>query len=183
MPQYQSQSRPYARAALAVAAAEGAQQQWAEALDALAAVADHSHFTRLPGLPGVRAKQVAALAREAAADVAALPKGVGALVDMLAENGRLPLLPDIAAQYRLLWREQAGRVSVQIDCALELSEQQRERLRAALKKRLGAEPDISIETKAELGAGAVVRIGDEVIDASLRTRLQGFAQQLSRSQA
>ncbi len=181
MPQHLSQSRPYARSCFAVAVDAGDEAGWAEALDALAQVCSSPEIARLPGRPGVKRDALARLVLGAAADIATLPKGVDNLVGLLIENRRLALLTDIAVMFRRLWQAQSGRVPVEIQCAFELSKEQLQRLTAALHKRLGAEPDISVSLQPALGAGAVIRIGDDVLDASLRARLSNFAQCLAHA--
>ncbi|MCA8837110.1 MAG: F0F1 ATP synthase subunit delta [Proteobacteria bacterium] len=181
MPQHLSQSRPYARSCFAVAAAASGEADWAQALDALAQVCSSPEIARLPGRPGVKRDALARLVLAAAGDITTLPKGVDNLVGLLIENHRLALLPDIAVMFRHLWQAQSGRVPVEIQSAYALSPEQLQRLTAALHKRLGAEPDVSVSLQPALGAGAVIRIGDDVLDASLRARLSSFGQCLAHA--
>jgi F-type H+-transporting ATPase subunit delta len=68
---------------------------------------------------------------------------------------------------------------VQVVSAFPLEAAQRERLTAALKKRMGCEIRLSCEVNPELIGGAVVRSGDMVIDGSLLARLDRLANEIA----
>jgi F-type H+-transporting ATPase subunit delta len=101
------------------------------------------------------------------------------LLNLLAENGRLPLLPEIAAQFEVLRAEAERVVPVQVRSAAPMSDAEVESLRAALKKRFGAEVDIELAVDAELIGGAVINAGDVVIDGSVRGKLKRMERALA----
>ncbi len=89
----------------------------------------------------------------------------------LAENKRLGLLPEIAAQFEVLRAEVENVIDVEVIAAREIAPPQQKRLMEALKRRLGR--DVRMHTRIDdtLIGGAIVRAGDLVIDGSLKGRL------------
>jgi F-type H+-transporting ATPase subunit delta len=97
------------------------------------------------------------------------------LVGVLAQNNRLDLLGGVSAAYRRLLDERAGRVPVKVTSAVELSDAQKAALAANLKKLLGdQEPVLDVRVNPDLLGGLVVQVGDQVIDTSVRSRLQSL---------
>jgi F-type H+-transporting ATPase subunit delta len=93
-------------------------------------------------------------------------------VRVLASNGRLLLLPEIAALFEIDRRAAEGTVQAQLVTAFPASESQQAEVIASLRKRLGREVELSCSTDAELLGGAIIRAGDLVIDGSVRGKLQ-----------
>jgi F-type H+-transporting ATPase subunit delta len=89
----------------------------------------------------------------------------------LAENRRLALLPEIAAQFETLRAEVENVVDVEVIAAQEIAPAQHKKLAAALKRRLGREVRMHTRIDETLIGGAIVRAGDLVIDGSLKGRL------------
>jgi F-type H+-transporting ATPase subunit delta len=94
---------------------------------------------------------------------------------LLAHNGRLPLLPEIAVQYRQLRAEAEQVADVQVSSARQLTPEQTAGLKNALEQRLGRAVRLHERVDAALLGGAVVRFGDFVIDGSLRRRVERLA--------
>ena len=90
---------------------------------------------------------------------------------MLADNGRLVLLPEITALYAELMAEAQRVVKAKITSATPLDAAELAKLQAALKKRFGREVEIETALDPELLGGAVIDAGDVVIDGSLRNKL------------
>ncbi len=93
------------------------------------------------------------------------------LLAVLTKNSRLNLLAGIAAAYRQLLDDRAGRVRVKVTAASELSETQRATLTSTLATILKQKPVLAVRVDKDLLGGMVVQIGDRVIDSSIRTRL------------
>lgn len=102
------------------------------------------------------------------------------LVRLLGENGRLALMPEIAAQYELLRAAAEQRMTATVVSAFPLTESETNNIKTALHKRLNRTIDLITETDNSLIAGAIVRAGDLVIDGSMRGGVQKLATQLSR---
>jgi F-type H+-transporting ATPase subunit delta len=99
---------------------------------------------------------------------------------MLLENRRVAVLPEIADQFEALKAEIENKVDVVVTSASPISASQKERIGQALRKRLGREVSIETEIDENLIGGAVIRAGDVVIDGSLRARLEGLANALTK---
>jgi len=102
-----------------------------------------------------------------------------ALLQLLAENGRLALLPEIAAQYAQLRAEAERRADVEVIAAQALLPQQAQTLKQALEARLGRAVRLHESVDSRLLSGALIRYGDLVIDGSLRGRIERMAAALS----
>jgi F-type H+-transporting ATPase subunit delta len=101
-------------------------------------------------------------------------------VRVLSANGRLTLLPEIAALYEIQRRDAEGMVQAQLVTAFPASESQQAAIIASLRKRLGREVELSCSTDAGLLGGAIIRAGDLVIDGSVRGKLQRLGTALTR---
>ena len=170
-------ARPYARAAFAAAQDHNTLAQWSELLVKATAVVTDETVAKLLTSPRVTASQLVDLIGEAAGQ--ALDVHGRNFLDTLAHNHRLNLLPEIAAIYETLRAEVENIADVQIVSAVPLDDAQRERLSAALRKRMRREVRLHCEVDASLIGGAVVRSGDLVIDGSLRAGLERLANSIT----
>lgn len=100
---------------------------------------------------------------------------------VLNRNSRLGLLRAIAAAYRKLRDEAAGRVRVAVTSAVPLSDDQLTKLKTTLADRLRAEPVLDARADPDLLGGLVVQVGDRVYDSSVRTRLNSLRTHLMAS--
>jgi F-type H+-transporting ATPase subunit delta len=100
------------------------------------------------------------------------------LIELLADKRRLGLLPQVEVQYRQLLQAKENIVSATLTSAEKLSETDTNRLREALTKKLGKKLELELKVDPALIAGLVVRIGDEVIDGSVRGKLRALEKSL-----
>lgn len=100
---------------------------------------------------------------------------------VLAQNGRLAALPDIARVLTRLVDEDTKTLRATVTSAAPLSEAYLAKLRAELQKATGQSVEITARTDASLIAGVVVQIGDRVIDGSVRAKLSRFRDSLSQT--
>lgn len=100
---------------------------------------------------------------------------------VLAQNRRLPALPDIARVLSRLVDEDQKTLRATVTSAGPLTESYQGRLRAELEKVTGQKVVLTIRTDPALIAGVVVQIGDRVIDGSVRAKLSRFRESLSQS--
>ena len=171
-------SRAYARACFEVAQSSAERNKWSEMLGFLAAVTSDADMVRLMSSPSVhRDRLVDVVLKVAAGRLNAQGEN---LVRLLAENGRMQILPLISEEFDALCREADGQMSVRVVSAMQLSEQEKVQLASALGKRLGKVITLENEVDASLIGGAVVFAGDLVIDGSIRGRLQGLANAVIR---
>lgn len=166
-------ARPYAKAAFEFAQEHNTFERWSKVLATGAAVASEPAVRKLLNHPRVKPEELVSLIAEAAGD--ALDEHGRNFLLTLAQNRRLGLLPEIAAQFEVLRAEIENVADVRIISAVPLTEQQRQRFEGALKKRLKRDVRLHCEVDASLVGGAIVRAGDFVIDGSLRARLERLA--------
>ena len=162
-------ARPYAEALFRVARS-GNLAAWSELVSEMAYVAAHPEVQALSLNPNVSDQQIAATFQ------AALKSPVGAeatnFIGMLVENGRLTLLPEIAAQFHVLKNAQEGAADAEITSAFEISDAQVKDLVATLEKKFGRKLNPSVTVDSSLIGGVRVVVGDEVLDTSVRAKLQ-----------
>lgn len=99
---------------------------------------------------------------------------------LLLENGRVVALPEISAQFETLKAIVENRIDAVITTASPLSPAQEKEIVDSLAERLGRDVRISTQIDENLIGGAVIRAGDVVIDGSLRARLEGLANALTK---
>lgn len=97
---------------------------------------------------------------------------------VLNEHDRLFLVRPVLAAAREIRDERARRVRVQVRSAAPLVEDQRQRLENQLRGLLEKEPVMDVQVDPDLLGGVVVRVGDMVYDASVRTQLDTLYHQL-----
>lgn len=165
-------ARPYARAVFEIARDDGTLAAWSAFLGRASVAAADERIQALIGNPAVSREALAELFIELGGDAGS--HGANFL-RLLADNGRMAWLPEIAAEYELLRAEAENVVDVQLTSAVELDEKQRDGFAAALRKRLGRDVRLHCDTDAKLLGGAIIRAGDLVIDGSLFGRLERLA--------
>jgi F-type H+-transporting ATPase subunit delta len=98
---------------------------------------------------------------------------------LLIDNGRTEILEDVVPRYEDLVEEYQGKVEVELTTAVELSEEMLDRLKSRLGEILdGREVMLETYVLPNLLGGAVVRVGEKQIDASVRSQLQGLRQKM-----
>jgi F-type H+-transporting ATPase subunit delta len=162
-------ARPYAEALYRVAKS-GNLPAWSDLVSEMAYVAAHPDVLALAANPKVSDTQVADTF------AAALKSPVGAeaknLIGMLVQNGRLVLLPEISAQFHALKNADEGAADAAIFSAFEMSAEQVKGLVATLEKKFGRKLNPSVTVDSSLIGGVRVVVGDEVLDTSVRAKLQ-----------
>ncbi|MFP4079895.1 MAG: F0F1 ATP synthase subunit delta [Ectothiorhodospira sp.] len=171
-------ARPYAKAVFEVANEAGQLAEWSGMLAFMSAVG------RDPGMRDFLDNPRITRETRAQAFIQVCEKriddGGRNLLRLLAENGRLVLLPEIADLFEGLKAEAEKKVEARVVSAQEVDAQQKEAITKALKKRLGCEVELNCEVDDRLLGGAIIRAGDLVIDGSVRGRLGRLASSLSR---
>ncbi|MCD9029935.1 F0F1 ATP synthase subunit delta [Luteimonas sp. BDR2-5] len=159
-------ARPYARAAFAVARDDNAAAAWSDALAFSTRIAADPQVHPLLGNPGLTRDDAVTLL---------VPPDAGAhyldFIGLLATNGRLVLLPEIAGLYEQLRADDEHVVLATVTSATELPEDEVAKIRDALKRRFGREVELETGIDPSLIGGAVIAAGDVVIDGSLKGKL------------
>lgn len=139
-------------------------------LQGLAAVAAHPDMQQLADNPKIQPQQVI----DVLTGVAKTPLDakVANLLRTVVENGRLAALPEIAAQFNALVKSRSGTSDATIESAFPIDAGQLPLVVAALEKRFGRKLNAKVVIDPELIGGIRVMVGDEVLDTSVRARLE-----------
>ena len=165
-------ARPYAEALLK-ASEPAALASLAGEIGALGAVAADEQMRQLADNPKVTSAQVL----EVVSSVVRTPSGqaLGSaatnLVRTVLENGRFAVLPEIAAQFQALVDRRTGVSQAAIESAYALDDGQLADLKSTMEKRFGRRLEATVTLRPELIGGVRVTVGDEVLDTSIRARL------------
>ena len=170
-------ARPYARAAFAYAQESAKLDAWSAWLGTARAVVQSDEYQSLESSPGIRTSQLVELI--AGVCGGALDANGRALLDLLAENGRVDYLPEIAGHFEELKSEAQNVADVEIVSAVALNDSQQQRLAGALRKRLRRDVRLHLSVDPSLIGGAVVRSGDLLIDGSLASKLERLGTDLT----
>jgi F-type H+-transporting ATPase subunit delta len=169
-------ARPYAEAAFKLAREGNALPQWSDALSRLSAVVGTDAARELIGNPRLTDAQVASVV----ADVAgALSHEQRNFVIVLAGNERLAVLPQVAEVFEALRNDFEGVLDARIASAFPLSQEQIGEVVATLEAKYGRKVKPTVSVDADLIGGISIRIGDEVIDASVRGKLAQLSDALT----
>ena len=106
------------------------------------------------------------------------PKTVNFL-KVLGESKRLSLLPDIEKEYRALIEGNEGKKTVELFSPFVLSDEQQEKITTSLKNRFGNNLTVESGIDESLIGGFLARSGDDVLDASIKGKLEKLSNQLT----
>jgi F-type H+-transporting ATPase subunit delta len=161
-------ARPYAEALFkSPNAGLTGESNW---LDALAAVASNQQLLQLAGNPKVTPQQVYDVVNDVAR--VQLPAAGQNFLRTVIENGRLSAVPEVARQFRELRNAQSGASDAVVYSAFPVSAEQLADLTGALEKRFGRKLNLTVQDDASLIGGIRVVVGDEVLDTSVKARLE-----------
>ncbi|HXA28950.1 MAG TPA: F0F1 ATP synthase subunit delta [Candidatus Angelobacter sp.] len=94
------------------------------------------------------------------------------LARLLAERGRAAVLPLVLEQYDALADRYSGVLRAEVVTAVPVDAQLEQRIRKQLAEKLGGDVQTTVRQDPSIVGGLVIRIGDRVIDGSIRTRLE-----------
>ncbi len=165
-------ARPYAEALYKAAAGQGA--GLVDPLSTLAAVAGNAQLRQFADSPKALGSQVLGVLTGAAGfgqDTALDPK-ISNLLGAVIDNGRLAALPEIALQFKALVNAQTGTSDAIVYSAFAIDDTALAGVVTALEKRFGRKLNARVVIDAELIGGIRVVVGDEVLDTSVKARLE-----------
>ena len=169
-------ARPYAQAVFQLENDSGKLAGWSEVLTLLDAAVNDEAVSALISNPNVSGDQLVELL--SAICGSKLDKEGKNFLKVLAENGRLNVISEIAANFDELKAEAEKTVKAEVVSAFKLTAPQQAKLEAALKKRLGCEVEINSTVDKSILGGAIIRAGDMIIDGSITAQLDRLSSDL-----
>jgi F-type H+-transporting ATPase subunit delta len=161
-------ARPYAEALFKASASDlNGTAAW---VDSLAAIAGNPQLLQFADNPKVTSAQVFDVISGVAKT--ALPETAKNFLRTVIDNGRLAVLPEIAAQFRALKNAQGGSSDAVVESAFPIDDATLAQLATTLEKRFGRKLNLQVALEPALIGGIRVVVGDEVLDTSVKARLE-----------
>ena len=164
-------ARPYAEALFETGAHDlSGTAVW---MDALAAIASNVQMQAYADNPSITAAQTfEVISGVAASQKTHLPESAKNFLRAVIDNGRVGVLPEIARQFHVLKNAQSGSSDATVYSAFALDGAALADLAATLEKRFQKKLNLKVELQPELIGGVRVVVGDEVLDTSVKARLE-----------
>lgn len=169
-------ARRYAEAAFEVAMRDGTLERWRAELDLAAGVVGEERVLEVLANPAVPIERRSTALTALLGDRVAGP--AQNLVRLMLRRGRIEQLPRVAAEFRRLDDERQGITHAVATSATDLTPGEVRALTARLEQSTGGRIALDVEVDPSLLGGLVVRVGDRMIDGSVRGRLERLRNQL-----
>jgi F-type H+-transporting ATPase subunit delta len=170
-------ARNYAEALLALARKANDLEGWGRMIDDIAAVLQRDPtFRNFMASPRVSAKQKIEVLTKALSD--RVPQLFLRFLHALVRNRRQMLIADIAVEYHALVDEVTGRVHARVTVARETDDSERKLIAERLSQVIGKTVVPHLNVDERILGGLVVRVGDTVMDGSLRKRLNSLRRRM-----
>jgi F-type H+-transporting ATPase subunit delta len=169
-------ARPYAEAVFRLAEEQGTLDKWSETLQFIATIVQDPQIVSVIANPKVDRTALKTLLLDIGDEY--LDEVGKNLIKLLIDNGKLMIVPQLVSQYEQLKAQHQGYVKVEIVSAYEVEPPQREAIETALQKRLGKAVELNITLDSTLIGGWLIRTENQVIDISIKGRLQQMAAEL-----
>jgi len=163
-------ARPYADALFETARASGeGLDKWLAVVEELARLMSHPQVAEVVADPKLDDGQVVDLLGSLVKQP--LPPAGTNFLKLLVANQRLAVLPEVAVQFRQLKNEAEGVADCMIETAFPMADGEVSELLAALTKRFGTKLRPTVQVNPALIGGVRIAVGDQVLDNSVRARL------------
>ncbi len=170
MAQRDTAARRYAEASFQVAMRDGTVEAWRAELDAAGEIAADETVGRMLGNPALPLETRTEMAESIFGSVVGKP--VLNLIGLMLRRGRIEQLPRVAAEFRRLDNARLGVTLATATSAAPLTPDEVRTLTARMEELTGGRVELDLRTDPSLLGGLVVRIGDRLIDGSVRGRLE-----------
>jgi ATP synthase F1 delta subunit len=101
-------------------------------------------------------------------------------LELLLENHRMPALFRIRREYDRLWKDRNRLLPVSVTSAVELDEETVRNIGDRIAEQTGRRVELSSSVQPDILGGIVVQVGNQVLDASIRNRLETLRKQVAR---
>ena len=166
-------TRPYAEAVFKLARADNTLPAWSDMLQLTATVASDERIRALIGNPKIPAKRLSELLLSICGDK--LSSEGRNFILLLVENRRVEILPQVSELFEQLKSQHEGVLEANIASAFAMSDVQLKDLVLNLEAKFKRKIEAKVSVNPELIGGVKVEIGDEVLDASVRGKLEAMA--------
>ena len=102
-------------------------------------------------------------------------------LELLLENHRMPAIFRVRRNYERLWDRHNRLLPVEVTSAIELDEQTVRGIGDRIAEQTGRKVELSAKVEPDILGGIVVRVGNQVLDASIRNRLETLRKQVVRA--
>ena len=166
-------ARPYANACFEVAKTDGQTEAWLLFLEAAATVVQDDDMLNLVKSPGIDKEALTEIIFNIANKAAGVKSSTDRMnfLSLLSQNGRLETLPEIKQQFESMKQASEKVVEATITAASPISKESLDSIRSALESKLSQTVNLMTRTDESLIGGAKIQIGDNMIDASVRSQL------------
>ena len=169
-------ARRYAEAAFEVAMRDDTVEAWRAELDTAAAIAADERVGRMLANPAVPLETRTEMAKSIFGK--SVSKPVLNLIGLMLRRGRIHELPRLAAEFRRLDNARQGITVATATSAAPLTQDEIRALTERLEQLTGGRVELDVQVDPSLLGGLVVRVGDRLIDGSVRGRLERLRNQL-----
>jgi F-type H+-transporting ATPase subunit delta len=166
MAEYVTLARPYAKAAFDYAKGNGLVDSWLKQLTVSAGLASIDIVSASFSSPEKDNNQLVGMLAGAEADA-----GYKNLIQLMADNNRLALLPNVVTVFKFISEQDAKALSADVFTAAKLDQKQLDSISTSLSKRTGKTVNLTQHIDKSLLSGARIVAGDLVIDGSLKAKL------------
>jgi F-type H+-transporting ATPase subunit delta len=102
-------------------------------------------------------------------------------LELLIEKHRMPALFRIRREFEALWEEENRLLPVQVTSAIELDESTVRQIGDAIGEQTGRRIELTSEVDPDILGGIVLRVGNSILDASIRNRLEKLRKQVAKA--
>jgi F-type H+-transporting ATPase subunit delta len=176
MARRESAARRYAEAAFQVAMRDDTVEAWRSELDSAATIVAEERIGRALANPSIALETRVETARDTFGPLVG-PQMLN-LLGLMLRRGRIEELPRVAAEFQRLDNERQGITRATATSASALSADDVRALTARLEEMTGGRVELDVKVDPSLLGGLVVRVGDRLIDGSVRSRLERLRNQL-----
>ncbi len=170
-------ARPYAKAVFEVAVNTGDLDGWSNQLSLAAAVSQAEKVKNILNSPSLTSTEQATKFNDVCGEETSA--STQNFIKVLAENKRIPLLPEIVKLFEQFKSNREKSVDVEVASVFELDDAIQEKLNTALSRKLEREVNLHTAIDKELIGGVIIRAADIVIDGSIRGRLAKLAENMN----
>ncbi|MBW1743919.1 MAG: F0F1 ATP synthase subunit delta [Deltaproteobacteria bacterium] len=175
-------ARRYAKALLAIGKEDGQAETYKEELAGFVTLLDEQQELDKAISNPLYDKEGRKRVLQTVAERSGVSQVMKSFLSLLFEKGRIQYLRDINAFYEKLTDELANIVRADLVSATDFSDETIERIRSALAQKTGKNVKMDVSVDPALIGGAVTKIGDLVLDGSVRTQLKSLKESLQRSE-